>query len=148
MFERLREYGYIRMFVYDSERTKPNFHYSAGIFETLRKSEILIFGTDQDTGSTLISHYVNRLRAGESFAPGVSYQGFFEVADATFVPVASKDTSLDITTWTSWFYDRKGFPLLQLVWPDPATGKFPWEPGCGERTIARQPIYGKPVLLH
>jgi hypothetical protein len=51
----------------------------------------------------------------------------------------------DYTTWTDWYYERKGFSLRQLVWPD-KTGTFPWQAGFREEFRRLQPILGEPPI--
>jgi hypothetical protein len=43
-----------------------------------------------------------------------------------------------LVNYAIWYYRSSPFPVLQLVWPDPA-GLFPWEDGFDERYRKRQP---------
>ncbi len=139
-------YGYIRQHswmvrhVLDHKGKKPNFHYSGGIHETLGQPEIVLFGLSKEVGIWIVNEYGKRLRNGDRFVPGERYSGFLEGYDVVFLSVESRRTRRYIT-WTDWFYDRKGFPLVQLVWPEKKTHLFPWDAACGPDTKRLQPLF-------
>jgi hypothetical protein len=143
------EHGWVVRFVWDNEGDEPNFHYSAGITERCGSPELLVFGLPKEVGIWIVNEYARRCVAGETLTPGRDYAGFLEGYSVTFVMVdwriASRDH--DYTTWTDWYYERKGFPLLQLVWPDKKSGAYPWQDGFSSEVRRLQPILGAPPTL-
>lgn len=139
LYQMIREHGWMIRYVFDEKGRHPSFHYSAGIYETLGKPEIVLFGLYKEVGQWVINEYGRRLKVGESFEPGDRYSDFLEGYDVVFQQVDCR-RARRITTWTDWFYERKGFPLVQLVWPDKDAGKFPWEPDCDLNAIRMQPL--------
>jgi hypothetical protein len=139
------EHGWAVRIVVDTEGDEPNFHYSAGITELCGHPELLVIGLAGEVGWWVVNEYGRRCVAGEQFEPGQTYEGFLEGHAVTFIDIDSKRASVEYTTWTDWYYERKGFPLQQLVWPD-KTGAFPWQDGFREESRRLQPILGKPSI--
>jgi hypothetical protein len=141
------QHGWAFRFVFDAEGKEPNFHYSAGITDRCGCPELLVFGLAREVGSWVINEYARRCVAGDVFKQGRAYSGFIEGYDIVFLDVDSRLASVenDYTTWTDWYYERKGFSLRQLVWPD-KTGTFPWQAGFREEFRRLQPILGEPPI--
>jgi hypothetical protein len=143
------KHGWAVRFVADTDGDEPNFHYSAGITDRCGKPELLVFGLSREVGHWVVNEYGRRCVAEEAFEQGCTYDGFLEQHGVMFLDVdwrrASRDH--DYTTWTDWYYERKGFPLLQLVWPD-KTGIFPWEHGFRDELRRLQPLLGDPPRLN
>jgi hypothetical protein len=120
----------------------PPFTYSTGIYRLTGKPELIVFGLPNEVAHSVVNEYGNRLRAGETLAPGDLYDGFLGGHQVTFILVEDEDQIKEHATWTDWFYDRRPFPLLQLVYPDSKSGAFPWQPGYREEWRWHQPLLG------
>jgi hypothetical protein len=125
----------------------PGFAYSTGIYRLTGMPELIVFGLARDVAHFVVNEYGNRVRAGENLSPGEFYDDFLEGHPVTFIQTDSPDRDREYTTWTSWFYDRKPFPVLQLVYPDSRSGAFPWQPGYREEWRDLQPLLGSPPAL-
>ena len=137
------EYGWAVKWIWDNEGEKPEFHYSAGIYELTGKPELFISGLNRKLGHWLINEYAKRVVAGETFVACERCRDFLEGADVIFLETPYKQASREHTTWTDWFYRRRGFPLMQLVWPDKKSGAFPWQPGYRGELKDEQEVLGK-----
>jgi len=135
----VEKFGWVVRIVHpDDPETEPMFHYSCGIFKRTGKPELIVFGLPSSLGHFLVNEYGNRVAAGETFQPGERYEGFVGNWPVIFIDALDRKAALAHLTWTDWYYDRKPFPIIQCVVPDPENGKFPWEDGCDEWTIASQ----------
>ncbi|MCZ8186678.1 MAG: DUF4262 domain-containing protein [Beijerinckiaceae bacterium] len=137
----VEKFGWVVRIIHpDDPETEPMFHYSCGIFRRTGKPEIIVFGLPSDIGHFLVNEYGDRVAAGESFLPGERYEGFVGNWPVIFFDNLDQTAALQHLTWTDWYYDRKVFPIVQCVLPDPVNGKFPWEEGCSEHARRSQPL--------
>lgn len=139
--DNVEKFGWVVQIIHpDDPETEPMFHYSCGIYRRTGKPEIIVFGLPVSVGQFLVNEYGNRVAAGETFKPGERYEGFVGNWPVIFADNLDQKAALQHLTWTDWYYDRKLFPIVQCVLPDPTNGKFPWEEGCSERTLKAQPL--------
>jgi hypothetical protein len=103
----------------------PHFTYSVGFHETLDLPEVIVFGLGAETGHSLLADVYERGKAGETFEPGVRYDGFLVDYPVEFREVAAPRRPLNMARA---HYRPDDFPAMQLCWPDKA-GRFPWEDG-------------------
>ena len=141
-------FGWAACLVSDGEGDLPDFQYSVGITDRCGSPELLVIGLAGEVGHWIINEYAERCLKGEAFEAGQPYDGFLEGHVAIFLDVDSRLASVEYTTWTDWYYKRKGFPLRQLVWPDSKTGAYPWQAGFREEIKRLQPILGKRPPTH
>ncbi len=119
------------------EKTSPGWAFSIGLFETLHRPEILIFGLRDSTMLQLINQVAENMKEGKKYADGLLddtlLQGYgcqFKAVDPVWY---AETVGLGL-----WFYGEKEFPLLQLYWPD-RNGRFPWDRRCEASVRALQP---------
>lgn len=120
----------------------PGFSYSTGIFERTGQPEAIVIGLIPEVAHRVINDYGNRLCTGDRFLPGQLYNGFLEGHPVTFVAASAPQAVSEYATWTDWYYNRKAFPLVQIVYPDSQTGAFPWQPDYRESWLPIQPLLG------
>ncbi len=72
------------------------------------------------------------------FSAGNYYDEFLGGFDVLMIEVTDAEREKH-ATWTSWFYNRQTFPLLQCVWPD-TTGVWPWEDAASDEFRGKQPL--------
>lgn len=137
------EHGWAVRIVGDPDGKLPTFHYSAGMYERTGQPELLVIGLNHEVGHWVVNEYGRRCTLGEKFQAGQIYDEFLEGHRVTFVEVDWRAASNAYTSWTAWYYSPDGFPLLQLVWPDPKTSVFPWEPGFRDEIRDAQPVLGQ-----
>ena len=139
------EHGWHVMCV-GGDAESPSFTYSTGIFALTGRPELIVFGLPMEVAHSVVNEYANRLRQGETILVGDFYQNFLEGHPVTFMAVEDEDSIKQHATWTDWFYDRRPFPLLQLVYPDSRSGAFPWQPGYRDEWRWHQPLLGLPPM--
>ncbi len=137
------EHGWHVMHV-SGDAENPSFTYSTGIFALTGRPELIVFGLPTEVGNFVVNEYAGRLREGEGIEAGDFLDGFLEAHPVTFVAVADPGLVKRYATWTGWFYERRPFPLLQLVYPDSRSGAFPWQAGYRDDWRAHQPLLGSP----
>lgn len=110
----------------DPEGT-PRFAYTAGLERTWDHPELIMLGVDWPHSRELLAAAVERVAAGETFAPGRRCPGLLPAGDAAFVEVSHAHRFFNLT-YARWLYGGADFRALQLVWPD-AAGRYPWDEG-------------------
>src|SRR5260370_11669712 len=138
LVETLEQWGWyvIKVAAADSE---PAFAYSLGLYENFLHPELILFGLDLNVMHRLINDAAKRIRKGHKYAEGQSYDDLLAGYDCEFRKVDANHHK-GLVNYAIWYYMSSPFPVLQLVWPDPA-GLFPWEQGFDERFRKRQPTF-------
>jgi hypothetical protein len=126
-----------------SEDESPGFAYSTGIYKLTGQPELIVFSLPRDVSQFTINEYGLRAKAGRGPIAGDLCDGFLKGHRVTFISADAPDRDSEYTTWASWFYDRRSFPVLQLVYPDTRSGAFPWQPGYREDWRDLQPLLGR-----
>lgn len=141
----IEEHGWHVMYV-GSDEKGPSFTYSTGIFALTGHPELIVFGLQMDVAHSVVNEYASRLLRGDTFLVGDFYEDFLEGYPVTFMAVEDEEQIKRHATWTGWFYDRRPFPLLQLVYPDSKSGAFPWQPGYREEWRWHQRLLSVPPV--
>lgn len=135
LVDAVREHGWFCPSVY-AEDGEPAFSYSVGFWKSLGKPEVIVLGLPAEVAHSVL------WQVWRSFESGLTPQAGEPVADllegylAYFMPAGDKAD--DFMLSTNWFYGRKDYPRLQLVWPDPV-GAFPWQGDFDQRFAKDQP---------
>lgn len=143
----IERFGWHVMLVMGDEEG-PGFAYSTGIYRLTGKPELIVFGLAREVAHFVVNEYAARAVTGDAPEPGDLQEGYIEGHPVTFITVDAPDRDREYTTWTSWFYDRKPFPVLQLVYPDSRSGAFPWQPGYREEWRSHQPLLGSRLPMN
>ncbi|MFE7131898.1 DUF4262 domain-containing protein [Streptomyces sp. NPDC057638] len=141
--EQIQEHGWSVVMV-PADDEGPAFAYTIGLWHTHTVPELALFGLDIHT----MHHQLNTLGhaavGGAVLDSGTEHPGIVPE-----YPVVLK--TADLRWYRQYFgraiafYRRPPFPVLQVVWPNPA-GRFLWQPGIGERYQQSQPhLWLKPV---
>ncbi len=122
----------------------PTYAYSTGLYETLRRPELVIFGLHPNQMASAINALGDMLRSGHpSFSSGTRLARFWEddTLPAAFGAV-QPHWQRKVLAVSQWFYRQKIVPTLQCYWPDDA-GRFPWEPGFDAALDLFQPLLSR-----
>jgi hypothetical protein len=86
-----------------------------------------------DTIATGLDHDrpLDLTTAAYTLLPGTACH-FIEVADRYYS---------DYVGFAKWYYRRRQFPLVQLVWPN-NDGQYPWSPSATKAFKEWQPVLG------
>ena len=115
--------------------------YSTGLFHSYQHPEIVVFGLDSGTGSSVINVVGTLIKSGKRFFPGVEYADVLEGNDCVFREM-DRHHYYEYLGYSRWFYEGDAFPTLQLLWPD-LNGKYPWDPTCSSGVVELQPLMFK-----
>ncbi|WP_344883950.1 DUF4262 domain-containing protein [Allokutzneria multivorans] len=118
-------------------RNHPGFVYSVGLWCMHRAPEVLVIAP-RALAAELVQCYAERIIAGETFEPGVGYDGFFDGYPVMFEFVGPRH----YPEWLAsgfFLYPDGEFPVLQMLWPD-EDRVWPWQNGADPRVKARQPV--------
>lgn len=119
----------------------PTFSYSTGIFEAFGAPEVIVFGLSKELEKSLINQYGDEIKSqGRLIDTGKRQGGFLEGFDVAFIE-ANDFARKEFCCWADWYYERKPFPLLQLIYPT-TSGVWPWEERASEEFRAAQPLFG------
>ena len=120
---------------------RADFSYSVGLYLTFAHPEILVIGLAGEKAMQLINLARDLIAGGARFADGQVSTDLVRGCPVTFVAVEPEHYA-DRVGFASWFYESlppRGFPLLQLVWPD-REGRFPWDAAFDQALRAQQPV--------
>ena len=106
----------------------PPFAYTVGLFG-LNHPELLIFDVAPHTAATVLNELGDRIRAGESFLPGmtIQFQGWDREIVIEHVPNPG-----EIVLTANDYYRRPpevSVPVVQVTYCDDQS-RFPWEADC------------------
>ena len=118
--------------------------YSTGLFYHHKHPEIVVFNEPANLRLSMINAIGDRVKTGETFAPGKFYADIVSTFYVQFRPMHPTHY-WDWLNFACWLYDNdeNSFPVLQCFYPD-MQGKFPWEPGCEQWAIDQQPLHDQP----
>lgn len=123
----------------DTERMKPGFAYSIGLWHSFKHPEIIIFGLPYETMGHIINDIGSYVKAGTPIVTGQPYSDFIENYSIIFESVASY-WRVEFLRFAEWFYgDDNSFSALQCFWPD-KSGYFPWNAEFDDTLIRHQPL--------
>ncbi|MFV8050288.1 DUF4262 domain-containing protein [Mycobacterium sp. 48b] len=132
------DHGWHVVGVGGGDETPADWAYSIGLWHTLRRPEICLFGLRIETMMSIVNIAGQEVRDGNPLEPG---QLRDDILNDYLVAVREAHPS-----WYRDFfgagidYYRAGeFPVLQVFWPD-AEGRFPWDDQVQEYCRAAQPL--------
>lgn len=137
----IQTYGFSALGVIGDQGT-PHCMYTIGLFPDIM-AELILFGLRPDQATHVFHLIVNRRKAGTVFSSGHMYEGIAQDYPLYFHQVEREHYPRYVVAALRWHQDTREFPLLQVVWPDPAK-RFPWQPGFEERFKADQPLLFRP----
>jgi len=114
----------------------PGWVYSVGLWHTVRSPEVCMFGLRGRDMHAWVNAVGQQVRAGQPLAAGEQRLGVLDGFPVVARPVHPSWHD-ELLTLAVDFY-RATVPAMQLIWPD-RHGRFPWEPGAGERCRTHQP---------
>lgn len=115
------------------------FAFSVGVWRRFARPELVVIGLPREVAQAVINTYVQRVRDGERFEPGVLYRGFLGECPVTVERVAGR-------YYPEYFgsaflvYGGDDFPALQMVVSLPEVHVFPWQPDAPEGFADYQPV--------
>jgi hypothetical protein len=140
----------------DEENPEPpyDFTYTLGFYLNLLHPEFLILGISPDVSVRLMNSLFAVIEAGDRFAENHTLRYNFGLGERKLVAkLVPQERYYDYLGYGCWFYRsplwnvspiaEHKFPVLQLVWPDPA-GLYPWDPGCDPRVRDIQTLRAQP----
>lgn len=121
----------------------PAFAYTIGLWERFHHPELICFGLDLETMSTLLNFACAQIKEGRKFSSAELYNDFLHQYPIQFISV-DKGFFPNYVGYGGWYYDSFDLPLLQLVWPD-QQHTFPWEPSFNKELKFKQPLLDRDV---
>ena len=95
----------------------PRFSYTVGLERTFGHPELIVLGIDTRPAYDVLARVVERIRAGEAFAPGDRATGVVEDVEVVFGDVQEDHRRANLT-FADWVYHRRPFRALQVLWSD------------------------------
>jgi hypothetical protein len=134
--EQVEEHGWSVVMV-PADEEGPGFAYTIGLWHTHGAPELAVFGLDIRTMHELLNALGCEGAAGDTLRSDTERHGIIEERPL-FLKTADLRWYREFFGRAISFYRRPPFPVLQVVWPDPA-GRFLWQPGTDERYQESQP---------
>jgi hypothetical protein len=146
LIQTIKGFGWQVTQVFDKNGVKPEFAYSIGIYETLKRPELIIIGLPRKNAGGIINLYGRRIRDERRVYRGGEFvDDLIEGYQAFLIDVTCSPSKEDYALSAGWYYDRGDFPMFQLVWPS-IEKRYPWE--HGQESLRReQPLLSPPIFL-
>jgi Domain of unknown function (DUF4262) len=138
--ETIQDFGWNVVLIPEDEEG-PGFAFSIGLYYTFNHPEMLITGQKLETMHGIINHVGNLIRNGEVFLPNRNYSEILEGYETAVITI-EQSFYRDFLGAAMWFYERKDFPVLQLVWPS-RHHLLPWSEGAPSDFKKVQPLLGE-----
>ncbi len=139
----VREHGWCALGVAGGN---AEFAYTVGLWHTLRRPEIAMFGLPGEGMQLWLNACVRLHNDGDWPADGEPFEG---VIDGHATQLQTVDESWREALFGSAYRFYRGWPVpvRQLVWPD-RNGLWPWEPDATESSKTRQAFAWLPLGDH
>jgi Domain of unknown function (DUF4262) len=121
-----------------SENDIPGWSYTLGLYQRLRKPEVIVVGLEADVAQHLLNEVARRMRDGKDFHEGCRAKGLLEGVDCELRQIEQRWIRQTMG-WATWLHDGDEFPVLQCVYPD-LKNRFPWEEEFDTDWRGRQPL--------
>lgn len=108
-----------------------SFAYTVGLEQSFGHPELITLELPFEVGHGFLNAAVDRIHNGGTFAAGERTSALIEDGARVAFREVSDERRLDHLTYADWFYSRKGFRALQLIWPD-SSGNLPGDAGYPE----------------
>jgi Domain of unknown function (DUF4262) len=121
----------------------PPFAYSVGFMHSFDHPEVIIFGMQRELVSKILNGIARMIRGGRRFEEPGLYEDLLANCACKFVSVLRDHhpTYLGYAMWHRRYDGKIGtLRVMQCLWPDKMSGKFPDENGCHIEVIKRQPL--------
>ena len=139
----VHEYGCHVTTVFDPDGNDPTFSYSVGFTETAGQPEVIIFGLDGGLMHRMINATLDLCRQGQIIQDWTSLDGLLEGHRCIARSVSAQFIVPEYLHSAIWYHrTQMGKTLddvVQIVWPGAVQGLYPWDEGCDDSVIARQP---------
>ena len=143
----VRTYGYHLVNVLEEEQLPP-FLYTIGLERSCQHPDLVIFGLEYPVMVETLEQLAQRVKSGERFEGGGSYEGIFEQLPCAFLDVHPMRYREHFGL-AQGFYRERPFRVMQVVWPD-EEGRFPWSSAFDRDFRGMQPnlhVAGEEELL-
>jgi hypothetical protein len=140
VIEDVQEYGWHIVAIEDDDEG-PGFAYSIGLYHTLKKPEIVIFGLKTTDMMNIINVVGEEMRKGKEFEDWMEYDQILDGYHCIFRAV-DREFYQEYFGYARWFHEGSDFPVLQCVRPDRG-GHYPWHSEFPAAHRARQPVLAR-----
>ena len=142
LLSNIRNKGWQVTSVFDRKGIDPTFSYSIGIFETLKRPEIIIIGVHPATAQSIINDYGDNIKSGaRQYVVGKTYDDLLPGFDVLFIE-ANEEARKNYALSCKWFYQGIDFPLVQCVWQS-EDHIWPWDTSARDGLKRDQPLFGE-----
>lgn len=132
----VEQFGLSVMHVAAEDPRAPSYSFSVGFEQSLGQPEVLIYGLDRNLTQPMINEVFRQCKEeGLSLADGQAIGNLIEGYDCVARPIDDPRGRAAHFGYANWFQQHSGAEGLQravqIVWPDPKTRAYPWQPECG-----------------
>lgn len=127
--------GWMVQLVFPRSRDDRSFAYTIGL-TAKHLPELIMFALPHDVAGYALNTLAKRMSAGD-ILPGYTRLQDVLAADVQLIE-ADRAMADDYMVQCEQRYPA--YRALQVVWPDPRSGAFPWEDGYAQRCAELQPL--------
>src|SRR5262249_53297505 len=107
-------------------------------FSSFKHPELIIFGLKSDTNIKILNNIGDDVKKGKVFEAGPDYSEVLASYPVTFREVLEQNY-INYFGFAIWYYKRKSFPVLQVIWPD-KNSRYPWDPDFDRSLFLEEPL--------
>lgn len=150
LVDNVAEHGWQATYVFDPDEEEPTFSYSIGFPKTLNCPDFIIVGLDPKMMHAMLWGIFRQIKDGKKPVDGAKWDNILGNGFTCISRLVHSDyNDSDYFNSARWFHeydgnDVNGMRFMQLLWPDPQDGLFPWDKGCAEDLKEAQPLLFKP----
>ena len=122
----------------------PPWSYTIGLYETWQHPELIVIGRSRATSHAMLKTFADDIEL--NCEPDLSDMNLLIGMKCHYIEVNPRYYS-DYVGFALWYYRKRHFPLLQIVWPD-NDGMYPWDANLPSTFREWQPLLGAapPIL--
>ena len=150
ILKNIKKHGWQANFVFDPEDSDPPFTYSIGFPESLGAPDFIIFGMSQEIMHHMLWEIFRQIKDGKQVKDGARWDGLLG-GDYSCVSrkVDPNNNSSNYFNSARWWHGHTGradqaLEFYQMFWPGVKDKRLPWDAGCHQDVIARQPKLYEP----
>ncbi|WP_435418313.1 DUF4262 domain-containing protein [Parerythrobacter aurantius] len=136
ILDNIERFGLAVMHVASEDPRLPSYSYSVGFKHSLSRPEVLVYGLDQGLAQSMINEVFRQCQEdGLELTDGRLVGNLIEGYDCMVRPIDDPRARTAHLGYATWFERQRGAEeavgAVQIVWPDPKTRAYPWQPDCG-----------------
>jgi hypothetical protein len=123
-----------------AEGARVGYSFTVGLFQSYGHPELIVVGLPRQVAHDMLACCASAAQAGSPIDLTRPTDALLENGACAFAEVPAS-AYREYAGYALWYYEKKPFPLYQIVWPS-RVGLFPWHPEAPGSFREAQPVIG------